>query len=214
MMAAVKWWPAAVAVLALAAGWAWLSERDDRMRAQGRAAVADSIIEVVRDSIVQLETNTARADSLARVAGARADSAGAVARAAFERAQVVAETAARQRREVIDSVVAAAASDSTLVREAIAPVVASYEAELSVVRAALLTSRAHAQSLKDALAASWSTREALEAENTALRTLAAEIENARRLEAGGRSWVERVGERLLWTGLGAAVGVVGVKVLE
>lgn len=214
MSALAKFWPAGLVVVCIALGWAWLSDRDARMKALGRAAVADSIVEVLADSIVQLETNTAVADSLARAAGARADSVGAVAREALARAREVTRTAAVERRAVLDSVVAAAAADSTLVREAIAPVAASYEAELSVVRAALLASRVEVQSLTDAVAEAWGRGDALEAENTALRALVTQIETARRLEAGGRSWVGDVGARLLWTGIGAAVGVVGLKVLE
>lgn len=193
-----RWWPLALVASTLALGAAWLHERDDRMRAEGR-------VEVELARVDSLET-VARADSVATVAAtARADSIARAAQAAVEAALEEANEARARRPEVIERVVRDAAADSALVRAAVNEVAETYDAELSALNVALVNVEAELYATRD-------ERDALRSELQSMRALNASLEAIIDGQREARpDFFEKWGGRLMWGAAGAALGYVGGK---
>lgn len=187
------------AILVIVAGAVgWCADRDGRLRAEGRAEIAEALVEERGDSLEVARQERELARARAQEAQARADSIAAAAAAEVERLR-------RARPVLVDSIIVEAGADSTVVREAVERVSASYEAELEEERRASSVLRAALYALEDDVVA-------LEAENHALRALNAALEDAARARAPTRQgWIARNAERALLLVGGAAVGALGAE---
>lgn len=179
------WIEGGLILLVLLAGWGFMHQRDNRLRAEGR-----------------LELELARADSTARAAAElvaaseRRDSAAAAAIARAEEGRAAAERRAsnitRKITPAADSVVLAAApSDSTAVRARLDELVALYEER---DRARLEQLAAADQIIAELRALDVTRLAAIRSLETALSAAQAATETALEARPG---WLERNGPRVL-----------------
>lgn len=152
---------AALSLFLASSAWA-LKERDNRLRAEGRAEVAQEAVDSLT-AVVEAADARVRADSI------RADSVKAEADSIRDEAERVVAEIRNTRPALVDSVVVEAGLDSVVVRMAVERVSASYEAEISELQRATLAARATIDSQADYI-------EALEIKDRASRALIANLQ--------------------------------------
>lgn len=190
----------AAVALALSTGLWALTERDNRLRAEGRAEVAQAAVD-------SLEGAVELAARVTEEAQAQADSVRILMDSVIQQADSTARVLRERRPLVVDTIIQQAGEDSTVVREAIERVSESYEAEIVSLREA--TAAAHA-----IVAAQATENEALEAELRVSRALIANLQA--QVEVIGQTrkgWLERNTDRILWLSAGMAAGYIGNEVI-
>lgn len=185
--------------LAIATGLWAMHERDNRLRAEGRAEVAERVVDSLTIAVELADTATA-------IAARTADSVRIVSDSVIAEADSLASMLRQRRPAVVDTIVREAGPDSAVVREAVERVAVSYEAEISQLQRATAAAEATIKAQADEI-------EALTIEN---RTQDALIANLRaQVEVVGRTnrgWIERNTDRLTWLGVGILAGYVGNEV--
>lgn len=174
----------ALVVIAALAGWGYVHQRDDRLRAEGRLEMetqrADSAIAAAQDSVrITTERDSAAARVIRRETTARAEA---------ERRAVRAE---QRLPAASDAVVAAAGPDSTAVREALSELEALYEERDQARLARIASDSVVIAELNDLDRTRLAAIRSLEA---ALAGSQAEVAALRAARSG---WIERNGPKVL-----------------
>lgn len=179
--------------LAIAAGTWAVNERDERLRQEGRAEVAEEAERALRDTLALARAHvvevSVRADSVREASDSILISA--------ER-RIKELTAARP--VLVDSIIVEAGPDSLVVREAVERVSASYELEVSDLRRALAAA-GETMEVQDSLIQALRAKDRAQA--TLIANLETQIEGFRRTRP---SWIERNVERVAWGAVGLAGG--------
>lgn len=179
--------------LAIAAGTWAVNERDERLRQEGRAEVAEEAEGALRDTLALARAHvvevSVRADSVREASDSILISA--------ER-RIKELTAARP--VLVDSIIVEAGPDSLVVREAVERVSASYELEVSDLRRALAAA-SETMEVQDSLIQALRAKDRAQA--TLIANLETQIEGFRRTRP---SWIERNVERVAWGAVGLAGG--------
>lgn len=197
----IDWWKAGALFVVVVGFFAWCGERDARIRAEGRAEFWEAEADSISADLVELGDSTVAARIRAEEEIARADSVQAVAEDAIARARA-------ERPVLVDSVVIEAGPDSTVVREAVERVAASYEEELDAQRAILASYETVVGSLR-------AENAALVEENRVQRDLIAALRASN--EARARStpgFLSRNVERALVFLNGVGVGALLVEAVR
>lgn len=183
---------AVLAAVIATGGWAW-HERDERLRAEGRAEIAREHVETLLQTVDSMRAR-ARADSI------RADSIRAAAEREAAEARAEADAARASRPTIVERIITEAGPDSARVRQAVEEVAASYEAETRALRRALAAASATIEAQDTELQ---SLRATVHAQEQLARSLRAQLEATNRSRP---SWLERNTNRVTWALAGAALG--------
>lgn len=179
--------------LAIAAGTWAVNERDERLRQEGRAEVAEEAEGALRDTLALAR---AHVDSLEVEVDSVREASDSIIADAERR---IAEVQAR-RPVLVDSIIVEAGPDSLVVREAVERVSASYELEVSDLRRALAAA-SETMEVQDSLIQALRAKDRAQA--TLIANLETQIEGFRRTRP---SWIERNVERVAWGAVGLAGG--------
>lgn len=195
-----KWKWGAIAII-VAGAWGWWADRDARLRAEGRAEVAEAVAEARADTIADQDVVIADLRSTADAASARADSVEAEAAREIQRERA-------RRPTVVERVVRDAGADSAVVRAAVMEVSATYELEISALQRATATVMADRDAIRN-------ERDALRVTVAARDALIESLRDASRARVrADQGWVSRNIERIGWVAGGIAIGAIGMEIVR